>query len=75
LENNLLVGELNSVQKSEKLGAEQMALVINAAGIGIWDWSLASSEVICNERWAEIIGYSLAEKIAIMCLMLQKMLL
>jgi hypothetical protein len=52
LENNLLVGELNSVQKSEKLGAEQMALVINAAGIGIWDWSLASSEVICNERWA-----------------------
>jgi diguanylate cyclase (GGDEF)-like protein/PAS domain S-box-containing protein len=56
-----LVGELDLVRKFEKLSLEQMELVINASGIGVWDWNVNSSELICNERWAEIIGYRLAE--------------
>jgi diguanylate cyclase (GGDEF)-like protein/PAS domain S-box-containing protein len=49
------------VQKSDKLSQEQMTLVIKASGIGVWDWNLDSSAIICNERWAEMIGYRLAE--------------
>jgi PAS domain S-box-containing protein len=47
------------VEEFIKLSLEQ--LVINASGIGVWDWNVNSSELICNERWAEIIGYQLAE--------------
>ncbi|MFT5837716.1 MAG: diguanylate cyclase (GGDEF)-like protein/PAS domain S-box-containing protein [Flavobacteriales bacterium] len=49
------------MREFEKLSLEQMELVINASGIGVWDWNVNSSELICNERWAEIIGYRLAE--------------
>jgi diguanylate cyclase (GGDEF)-like protein/PAS domain S-box-containing protein len=49
------------VEEFIKLSLEQMELVINASGIGVWDWNVNSSELICNERWAEIIGYHLAE--------------
>jgi diguanylate cyclase (GGDEF)-like protein/PAS domain S-box-containing protein len=61
LANNFFLGEFGLVQESEKLSQEQMGLVINASGIGVWDWNVDSSEIICNERWAEIIGYSVAE--------------
>jgi diguanylate cyclase (GGDEF)-like protein/PAS domain S-box-containing protein len=49
------------VQKSDKLSKEQMTLVINASGIGVWDWNIDTSELTCNKRWAEIVGYTLAE--------------
>jgi diguanylate cyclase (GGDEF)-like protein/PAS domain S-box-containing protein len=55
------VGKLDAVPESEKLSPEQMALVISAAAIAIWDWEIESKELICNERWAQIIGYSLSE--------------
>lgn len=49
------------MQESEKLNQEQMGLVISAAGLGVWDWKVQTEELFCNERWAEIIGYSLKE--------------
>jgi diguanylate cyclase (GGDEF)-like protein/PAS domain S-box-containing protein len=42
--------------KSSKL--EQLELVINATKIAIWDWQIQSGELFFNDRWAEIIGYS-----------------
>jgi len=56
-----LEGRLNSLQESEKSNPEQLALFIDAARIGLWDWEIESKELSCNERWAEIIGYNLAE--------------
>lgn len=38
-----------------------MDSVINASGIGVWDWNIQIAEVFCNARWAEILGYSLDE--------------
>lgn len=49
------------MQENEKLNQEQMASVINAAGIGVWDWKIQTKELLCNEHWAEIIGYGLQE--------------
>jgi diguanylate cyclase (GGDEF)-like protein/PAS domain S-box-containing protein len=40
---------------------EQLELVIKATGVGIWDWKIQTGDVFFNERWAEIIGYSLKE--------------
>jgi len=35
--------------------------VIDSTAAGIWDWQVQTGEVIFNERWAEIIGYTLEE--------------
>jgi PAS domain S-box-containing protein len=40
---------------------ERLELVMENTGVGIWDWYIKSGEVVFNERWAEIIGYTLEE--------------
>jgi two-component system CheB/CheR fusion protein len=35
--------------------------VISGTRIGIWDWNVQTGETMFNERWAEIIGYTLEE--------------
>jgi PAS domain S-box-containing protein len=37
------------------------SLVMEGTRIGIWDWNIQTGETYFNERWAEIIGYSLSE--------------
>ncbi len=36
---------------------ERMALVLDAATDGWWDWDLASDQLHCSERWFEMLGY------------------
>ncbi|NQZ24161.1 MAG: response regulator [Colwellia sp.] len=44
-----------------KESSNQLALVIDSTAAGIWDWQVQGGEVVFNERWAEIIGYTLDE--------------
>lgn len=46
------------MQKSTSLRNE---LVIKGTRIGVWDWNIQTGETYFNERWAEIIGYTLEE--------------
>ncbi len=39
----------------------QLELVISSTDVGMWDWQVQTGEVEFNERWANIIGYSLSE--------------
>lgn len=41
--------------------AERLELIIKAAGVGTWDWQVQTGELTFNQRWAEIIGYTVAE--------------
>ncbi|MBP2029196.1 PAS domain S-box-containing protein [Methanohalophilus levihalophilus] len=41
--------------------AERLQLVIDGTNVGLWDWNIKTGETKFNERWAEIIGYSLEE--------------
>ena len=41
--------------------SEQLSLVIDTTASGIWDWQVQTGEITFNERWAEIIGYTLEE--------------
>ena len=34
---------------------------VEATNVGIWDWNIVTGEVVFNEQWAQIIGYSLKE--------------
>ena len=38
-----------------------MSLIIESTHAGIWEWDLENDETILNERWANMIGYTLAE--------------
>ncbi|MBU2871864.1 GGDEF and EAL domain-containing protein [Colwellia sp. E2M01] len=49
------------MQEIEKFNADRFELVINAAGMGVWDWNIKTETVFFSERMAEIIGYCLDE--------------
>ncbi len=40
---------------------ESLQLAIAGSGIGLWDWAVQTGSVTFNDRWAEIIGYSIEE--------------
>jgi diguanylate cyclase (GGDEF)-like protein/PAS domain S-box-containing protein len=50
-----LINSLKSVNE------ERLELIINATGVGTWDWQVQTAKLTFNERWAEIIGYTVAE--------------
>jgi len=41
--------------------AEQLRFVLEGADLGLWDWNIQSGEVVRNERWATMLGYTYAE--------------
>ncbi len=40
---------------------ERLDLAIKGSQVGLWDWSIKTGMLVVNERWAEIVGYSLEE--------------
>jgi len=40
---------------------QQMESIIDGTRIGTWEWNVQTGEVIVNKRWAEMLGYTLAE--------------
>ncbi|MGB1199307.1 MAG: PAS domain-containing protein, partial [Thalassotalea sp.] len=40
---------------------ERLEFILQSTGVGIWDWDVASDTTILNERWADILGYTLDE--------------
>lgn len=41
--------------------AEQLALVLEGANDGFWDWDIPSGRVVFSSRWAAMIGYDPSE--------------
>lgn len=39
----------------------RLKAILEGTGAGTWEWNLDTQEVIYNERWAQLLGYSLAE--------------
>lgn len=48
-------------ENSLKETSERLDLVIKGMNVGFWDWRVQTGELVVNERWGEIIGYSLDE--------------
>lgn len=48
--------ELAIVKESQRLDS-----IIRGTNVGTWEWNIQTGEVIFNDRWAEIIGYTLDE--------------
>ncbi len=47
--------------KEMELQRLRLSNIIEGTHIGTWEWNVQTGEVIFNERWAGIIGYSLSE--------------
>ncbi|MCU7922123.1 MAG: response regulator [Candidatus Thiodiazotropha sp. (ex Dulcina madagascariensis)] len=58
--NHMLVAR-NRHEQALNQATERLKLVIDTTAVGVWDWQIQSGETIFNERWAEIIGYTLEE--------------
>lgn len=50
-------------QAEKALREERMRLdsIIQGTNVGTWEWNIQTGETVFNERWADIIGYTLDE--------------
>jgi|GEM_PF-1988942 len=55
------VSERAAAAEALRASEERLAGVIEGTEAGIWDWYVQTGEVVFNERWAGIAGYTLAE--------------
>ncbi|WP_422101665.1 PAS domain-containing protein [Vreelandella sp.] len=47
----------NALQESER----RARLVIEGTGVGTWQWNVQTGDTVFNERWAQMVGYTLEE--------------
>ena len=57
---------LEARHAAEVLAHEQQRLrnVVEGTGAGTWDWNIETGEILINDRWAEMFGYSVEELVA-----------
>ncbi|MEI6877188.1 MAG: PAS domain-containing protein, partial [Spirochaetota bacterium] len=48
-------------RKTLRGNEERLRHIIEATNVGTWEWNIPTGETVFNERWAEIVGYTLAE--------------
>lgn len=60
---NILGNAIENQRAEGKLRTEQFRLseIIRGTNVGTWEWNVQTGETNFNERWAEIIGYTLEE--------------
>jgi PAS domain S-box-containing protein len=50
-----------SVEQELKENTERLSLILFGGNLGTWEWDLVTGEVIFNDRWAEMLGYTREE--------------
>jgi PAS domain S-box-containing protein len=61
---DVLRGTMSDLQESNlrlRETQERVELAVRGADLGTWDWNVETSETTFNERWAEMLGYTLDE--------------
>ncbi|MBC3872835.1 ATP-binding protein [Undibacterium flavidum] len=64
----LTIGQLVQAARVQVQHAEserRLADIIKGTNIGTWEWNVQSGDINVNQRWAEILGYSLEEIIPV----------
>ncbi len=55
------ITDRKNTEEEIRKSREQLALAIEGSGAGVWDWNIKDGSLIINERWAEIVGYSMKD--------------
>lgn len=53
------ITEKKQAEQALRDSEERLEFALRGADLGLWDWNVATGEVTFNERWAEMLGYSL----------------
>ncbi len=53
--------ELEADQKQLKQSRDRYSNVIEGANVGTWEWQVQENTISVNEKWVEMLGYTLAE--------------
>jgi diguanylate cyclase (GGDEF)-like protein/PAS domain S-box-containing protein len=59
-----LVNQSAKVQNSQaqyRLQSQRVSEILWGTNTGTWEWNVQTGEVVLNERWAEILGFTLEE--------------
>ncbi len=59
-----LIEDITDLRRGEEAlreSEEKLNLAIEGSGAGLWDWRVRSGEMVINDRWADILGYTPAE--------------
>jgi len=57
----LLNRQRQEAEEELRRNQERLALALRGADLGMYDWNLRTGEVVINERYAEMLGYTLEE--------------
>jgi len=55
------ITELKQVEEALAEEKRRLSYILEGTNVGTWEWNIQTGERIYNERWAEIIGYTLEE--------------
>lgn len=55
------ITERKSLELALELERNRLKLLLDATRLGTWEWNPQSGQVLFNERWAQMFGYSTAE--------------
>lgn len=53
--------ERKRVEEALEEERRRLANIIEGTNVGTWEWNTQTGEVVFNERWAQIVGYTLEE--------------
>jgi PAS domain S-box-containing protein len=55
------ITDLKHIERALQESEEKLNLAIRGSGLGLWDWRVQTGEVVFNDKWANIEGYTLHE--------------
>lgn len=55
------ISKQKNAEENLKMERKRLSGIIEGTHVGTWEWNIQTGETIFNNRWAEIIGYSLDE--------------
>ena len=58
---NTMLESIKESRAKRKIESLRLENTITGTHTGTWEWNVNTGETVFNERWAEIVGYSLAE--------------
>jgi len=58
---NTMADRLGESSLSLRDSEKRLKLVLDGSQLGYWDWNIESGDVVRNDRWAEMLGYTLEE--------------
>jgi PAS domain S-box-containing protein len=55
------VTERKKIEEKITLEGKKLQNIIEGTAVGTWEWNIQTGETIVNEKWAEMVGYSIEE--------------